>query len=123
MNISDQRSFDLNRNQREEYIAGYSLMIRKNRFGRVPHYINFMFHHLPGSRQTKIEIMKKQVSRVHDILTRSIVRKRDSVNWQPSRPIFVGCPDLPVWKRDKEPIRNLIVNDGLHFNAICLPVH
>jgi hypothetical protein len=120
MNISDQRSFNLNRNQREEHIAGYSLMIRKNRFGRVPHYINFMFHDVPGSRKTKIEIMKKQVSRVHDILTRSIVRKRDSESWRPSRPIFVGCPDLPVWKKDKESIRNLIVNDGLHFNAISL---
>jgi hypothetical protein len=123
MNITDQRSFNLNRDQREEYIAGYSLMIRKNRFGRVPHYINFMFNHVPGNRKTKMEFMKKQVIRVHDILTRSIVRKPNSEDWKPSRPILVGCPDLPVWKKekkDKEPIRNLIVNDGLHFNAICL---
>ena len=68
MNITDQRSFNLNRDQREEYIAGYSLMIRKNRFGRVPHYINFMFNHVPGNRKTKMEFMKKQVIRVHDIL-------------------------------------------------------
>ena len=38
MNITDQRSFDLNRSQREGYIAGYSAMIEENMFGRVPHY-------------------------------------------------------------------------------------
>jgi hypothetical protein len=120
MNVMDQRSFNLNRNQREEQIAGYSAMIEENMVGRVAHYINFMFNSIPGSTETKIEIMKQDVERAYGLLLRSIVRKLDSANWQASRPIFIGCPDLPVIKREKQHIRNFMVNDGLHFNVISL---
>jgi hypothetical protein len=120
MNITDQRSFNLNRNQREEHIAGYSAMIEENMFGRVAHYINFMFNSIPGSRKTKIEIMEKDVTCAYGLLLRSTIRKLGSANWQASRPIFIGCPDLPVIKREKQHIRNFMVNDGLHFNVISL---
>jgi hypothetical protein len=113
-------SHELTREQREQYIAGYSATIEENRFGREPHYINFMFHSIPGSREAKLEAMKRDVIRVHDLLMRSIVRKPDSVMWQSSRPIFIGCPDLPVVKRQKQQVRNFMVNDGLHFNVISL---
>ena len=113
-------SHQLTREEREAYIAGFSAMIEANRAGRLPHYINFMFHPVPGSRNTKVEIMKRDVTRAHNLLTRYIVRKTNSENWQGSRPIFIGCPDLPVVKREKQSIRNFMVNDGLHFNAISL---
>jgi hypothetical protein len=120
MNIKDQRSFDLNRQQREKLIAGYADAIEEKMFGRVAHYINFMFNSIPGKRGTKIEIMNKDVTRAFGLLLRSTVRKPESIYWQASRPIFIGCPDLPVIKREKQHIRNFIVNNGLHFNAICL---
>jgi hypothetical protein len=110
----------LTREQREQYIAGYSAMIEENRFGREPHYINFMFHSIPGSTEARLEAMKRDIIRVHDLLMRSTVRKPNSPNWQASRPIFIGCPDLPVIKRKKQHVRNFMVNDGLHFNAISL---
>jgi hypothetical protein len=120
MNDTDQRSLNLNRDQREELVAGYSEMIEENMFGRVAHYINFMFNSIPGSRKTKIEIMEKDITRAYGLLLRSTIRKLDSENWQASRPIFIGCPDLPVVKREKQHIRNFMVNDGLHFNVISL---
>jgi hypothetical protein len=120
MNITDQQSFDLNRHQREELIAGYSAMIEESMSGRVAHYINFMFNSIHGSRETKIEIMTRELARVYDLLTRHIVRKPTSSNWEASRPIFIGCPDLPVVKRQKQHVRNFMVNDGLHFNVISL---
>ena len=95
-------------------------MIEENMFGRVPHYINFMFHSIPGDRKTKLEVVRRDVTRAHGLLMRSTIRKPDSINWQASRPIFIGCPDLPVIKRQKQHIRNFMVNDGLHFNAISL---
>jgi hypothetical protein len=113
-------SHQLTREQREKYIAGYSAIIEENRHGREPHYISFMFHSIPGSREAKLEAMKSDVIRVHDLLMRHTVRKPDSENWRASRPIFIGCPDLPVVKRQKQHIRNFMVNDGLHFNAISL---
>lgn len=95
-------------------------MIRENQVGRVSHFLTFMFQSIPGNRDTKKEVMKRDVIRAHDLLMRNVVRKPDSANWKSSRPIFIGCPDLPVIKRTKQPIRNLIVNDGLHFHAIAL---
>jgi hypothetical protein len=120
MNIIVQRTFELNRQEREELIAGYADLIEEHMFGRVAHYITFMFNSSPGKRDTKIGIMEKDVRRAFGLLLRSIVRKPESVNWQPSRPIIIGAPDLPVIKREKQHIRNFIVNEGLHYNAICL---
>jgi hypothetical protein len=79
-----------------------------------------MFHSIPGSREAKLEAMKRDVVRVHDLLIRHTVHKPNSENWKASRPIFIGCPDLPVIKRQKQHVRNFMVNDGLHFNAISL---
>jgi hypothetical protein len=120
MNSIRPLSHQLTSKQREEYITGYSALIEENRFGREPHYINFMFNQIPGSRETQLEVMKKDVIRAHDLLMRHTVRRRNSENWQASRPIFVGCPDLPVVKRQKQDVRNFMVNDGFHFNAIAL---
>ena len=111
----------LNRDVREEIIAGYSKIIMEHvAQGWKPNYIAFMFNHIPGNAGNKMDVMKAEVTRVHDILTRHIVRKPESENWCHLRPKFIGCPDLPVWKHEKELVRNLVVNDGLHFNVFAL---
>jgi hypothetical protein len=111
----------LNRNTREDIIAGYSEIIKEHiNLGWRANYINFMFNHIPGSAAAKMDVMRAEVTRVHDILTRHIVRKPEAQNWCHLRPKFIGCPDLPVWKHDKELVRNLVVNNGFHFNVIAL---
>jgi hypothetical protein len=79
-----------------------------------------MFNHIPGDAALKMDVMTAEVKRVHDILTRHIVKRPKAKNWCHLRPIFIGCPDLPVWKHKKELVRNLVVNDGLHFNVVAL---
>lgn len=111
----------LNRNTRELVVSGYSEMIREYiDLGWDPYFINFMFNHIPGGRQVKMDVMIQEVTRVHNILTRHIVRRPDATAWWHLRPTFIGCHDLPVWKHEKVLVRNLIVNDGLHYNAIAL---
>jgi hypothetical protein len=111
----------LNRNVREEIIAGYSEIIKEHvQWGWKPNYINFMFNHIPGNSFTKMEVMTAEVSRVHDILTRHIVKRPKAANWCHLRPIFIGSHDLHVWKHEKELVRNLVVNDGLHYNVVAL---
>jgi len=111
----------LNQISKENIVLGYSKIIQEHIDpGWDPFYLNFMFNHIPGSQITKMEVMRQQVTRVHDILTRHTVKQREATAWRHLRPIFIGCHDLPVWKHDKELVRNLIVNDGLHFNAIAL---
>ena len=111
----------LNQISRENIVLGYSEIIQEHiDLGWDPFYLNFMFNYIPGSHVTKMDVMRQQVTRVHDILTRHTVKRPQALAWRHLRPIFIGCHDLPVWKHDKELVRNLIVNDGLHFNAIAL---
>jgi hypothetical protein len=111
----------LNQNTRERLVAGYSARIRELIDpGRDPYFINFMFDHIPGGRQAKMDVMVQEVTRVHHILTRHIVRRPEATAWRHLRPTIIGCHDLPVWKHKKEIGRGSVVNDGLHYNAIAL---
>ena len=87
--------------------------------GWDPYFINFMFNHIPGDRQAKMDVMIQEVTRVHHIFTRHIVRRPEATAWRHLRPMFMGCHDLPVWKHAKEIGRGSVVNDGLHYNAIA----
>jgi len=108
--------------RREQLVEAYSRYITElTDEGRKAYYLNFMFHHVPGSRQTQIQIMTQEVERVHSILTRHVVRRPIAKRWAHLRPIFIGCPDLPVfkWNRDKVG-QSTTANDGLHFNVVAL---
>jgi hypothetical protein len=86
----------LNQNVREQMIGGYMEIIKEQiTLGRKPNYINFMFNHIPGDTALKMDVMTAEVKRVHDILTRHIVKRPKARNWYHLRPIFIGCPDLP----------------------------
>jgi hypothetical protein len=110
------------REQRNLIISAYSKWIKEQiEVGRMPYYLSFMFSHISGRKSEKMDVMVAQVTRVHNILTRHVVRDREAVMWRRLRPIFIGCHDLPVWKhKRKESLRNLVVNNGLHFNAVAL---
>jgi hypothetical protein len=107
---------------REQLVQGYSELIReKMGEGKRAYFLNFMFNQLPGSSQTRMEIMSQEVERVHSILTHHVVRRPNAANWAHLRPIFVGSHDLPVFKWNREKLGRLdVANDGLHFNVIAL---
>ena len=105
----------------EDLIGGYDQLLRGNMQGRDAYFINFMFNPHPGRTDAKIEQMRQEVARVHDILTRHVVRKPHSDNWAHLRPIFIGCPDYPVAKNHRtERLKDVKINDGLHFNVHAL---
>src|SRR4051794_28089820 len=102
----------------EEMIRACSQWIEEQRRGKDAYFINFMFNPLPGKTQGKMEQMRQDVSRVHDILTRHIVRNPKSEFWAHLRPVFIGSPDYPVGKHDRtERLKDVTINDGLHFNV------
>lgn len=106
---------------RESLISAYSCYLRERiEDGLQPYFLNFMFSHIGGGAAVRETEMVAQVDRVHNILTRHMVRMPDSPNWVHLRPIFIGCLDLPVWKHKKVQVRTLTVNGGLHFNAVAL---
>src|ERR1700739_1731185 len=57
--------------QRKQTIAGYDQLIEEiiEHDKAQAYYVNFMFNQLPGSDRTRREIMIREVTRFHDILT------------------------------------------------------
>jgi hypothetical protein len=107
---------------RTQIIAGYESFVQKiiDERRSQAYFVNFMFHSLPGKEKTKFEIMRRYVTRFHDLLTRHVVRKPDRPGWSDLVPVLLGAPDYPVVKRTKVDVRSLQVNSGLHFNAVVL---
>ena len=58
---------------------------------------------------------------MYAILVPHVVRKPQHPRWAHLRPIFIGCPDLPVPKNGRgQRLQEVTINDGLHFNLIAL---
>ena len=107
---------------RKQLVSGYETLIEEiiQNEDAEAYYVNFMFHSLPGREATKMDIMKKEVTRFHDLLKRHVVRKPNAPGWRELVPVLIGAPDHPVPKKIKVDVRLFQVNDGLHFNAVVL---
>lgn len=107
--------------QRFTLVEGFNTLVKERIRNRwQPYFLTFMFNNIPGRATTKSQIMTNEVCRVYRTLLSRVVRKPRSLAWNQYCPIFVGCPDLPVAKREKDLVRNLNVNGGLHFNGCLL---
>lgn len=111
----------ISRRYREQLIAGYNSLIQERiELGAEAYFINFMFNHIPYGPERRLEVMNSEVARVHSRLMFHIVRKPEKESWRHLRPVFIGAPDLPVWKNKKVTSRSQGLNGGLHFNVIAL---
>jgi hypothetical protein len=107
--------------KRVQLIVSYDAMIiGKVIEGWQPYFVNFMFEQIPGRKSTKLKIMEDEVVRVYSTLVTHVVRKPHAPSWNAYTPLFIGCPDAPVAKREKDLVRNVTVNDGWHFNGCLL---
>jgi hypothetical protein len=79
---------------------------------------SFMFHQLPGSIRTKTQQMEQEIARWYGRLATRTVRKPRSPLWAPLLPKGIFVPDLPVYKRSKQDLRDVVINDGLHMHGI-----
>ncbi len=84
------------------------------------YFLNFMYKQLPGSEETKKNVMAGEVQRVYRMLVPRFVRKPRGERGSKHLPVFLGCPDFPVFKneRQSEPEQMHRVNDGIHFNGV-----
>ena len=106
---------------RLQQIQGYDEFIRE-RLGRKwrAYFLNFMFRNIQGPSGNRKSVMIDEVTRVFSTLITRVVRKPKSPSAKQFLPLFVGCPDLPVHKKEKELLRNVVVNDALHFNGVLV---
>jgi hypothetical protein len=79
-----------------------------------PYFLTFMFRHIPGSDQERLRQMHKEISIFYGKLA----------SWSPRcahlLPRGVFYPDGPCYKREKQTLRDVKINDGLHFHGIII---
>jgi hypothetical protein len=79
-----------------------------------------MFSQLPGSFGAKTQQMEREILRWYGRLATRSVRKPRSPQWAPLLPKGIFVPDLPVFKRSKQDLRDVVINDGLHVHGIVV---
>jgi hypothetical protein len=64
--------------------------------------------------------MEQEILRWYGRLATRAVRKPRSPQWTPLLPKGIFVPDLPVFKRSKQNLRDVVINDGLHVHGIVV---
>jgi hypothetical protein len=82
------------------------------------YFFSFMFSQLPGSMGTKTQLMELEILRWYGRLATRAVRKPRSPQWALLLPKGIFVPDLPVYKKSKQDLRDAVINDGLHVHGI-----
>src|SRR5215212_4098605 len=103
----------------ESSIEGYAAWAAQHmEEGWDAYILSFMFNHVPGSRASVLRQMQRELERVYAITLTRVIRKPRCEAEQDRLPILIACPDLPVPKRQKVSLCDVIVNDGLHYQGI-----
>lgn len=88
--------------------------------GWKPYLLSFMFELLPGGQAIKMSQMARYLEQAYGIFVTRVVRKPKTEAARGSAPIWLCAPDFPCFKRKKHSLRDILVNDGLHYHAILL---
>ena len=89
--------------------------------GWHPFLLTFMFEQLPGSQAAKMAQMAHFLERAYALFVMRVVRKPKTAQSRGVAPIWLCAPDLPVYKQTgKHSLRDVVVNDGLHYHVILL---
>jgi hypothetical protein len=84
------------------------------------YFLTFMFRHIPGSDEKRIRQMHKEIGIFYGKLASWVVRKPTSPKCAHLLPRGVFYPDGPCYKREKQTLRDVTINDGLHFHGIII---
>ena len=101
-------------------IQGYYGLIkpRVDKGGWNSFLLTFMFKPLNGSKQAIIAQMHDEVDRVFSTFITRIVRNPHFEHQKDNRPILFAAPDFPVFKKAKQALHDVSINDGLHMHGI-----
>jgi hypothetical protein len=84
------------------------------------YFLSFMFSQIPGSDASRLLEMKKHLGWFYGRLAKASVPKASSSEWSQFLPKIIFTPDLPVPKRCKVGLRDVTMNDGLHWHGLAM---
>ena len=88
--------------------------------GWTPYLLTFMFDHINNSEASLLHQMEREVERVYATHLPYICRCPKANSALGRLPIWLFAPDLPVSKRKKNTLADVLINDGLHGHALGL---
>lgn len=88
--------------------------------GWKSYYVNFMFDPFRGPGSELIPHMRKAIHKFYGRFSGEFVRDQRNKNKQDQMPKLWLFPDLPVFKYQKQSLREVTINNGLHFNGPLL---
>jgi hypothetical protein len=89
-------------------------------YGFHGYLLTFMFSQIPGSDTSRMLEMKKHLGWFYGRLAKASVPKASSPEWSDFLPKAVLAPDLPVPKHSKVRLRDVTINDGLHWHGLMV---
>lgn len=109
----------------KQITAGYAEMAtRYVDEGWSPYLTTFMFRQLAGGPSAVARQMEREVEQVYSRFVTRVVRKPRSAFEAGRLPAWICSPDYPVFKRAKQALHDVTVNDGRHMHAVHLqPPH
>jgi hypothetical protein len=110
-----------NNHQIQRLLQGYGQMVHNHiELGWHGYFLSFMFSHIPGSDASRLQEMKKHLGLFYGRLAKASVPKASSPEWSEFLPKVILAPDLPVPKHSKVNLRDVTINDGLHWHGLIL---
>ena len=79
-----------------------------------------MFCQIHDSDDGRMDEMKKHLGWFYGRLAKASVPKASSPKWSPFLPKLVLAPDFPVPKHSKVQLRDVTINNGLHWHGLIL---
>jgi hypothetical protein len=103
----------------KEILQNYGIWFEEyQKFGWDIYFMTLMFDHISGSSAEKLREMQKETQRVYGKIASWVVRKPKSPEFSHFLPRGVFFPDVPCHKREKQDLKGVTVNDGIHFHGI-----
>ena len=86
--------------------------------GWTPHLLTFMFRNIGGPPHNVARQMEREVERVYATLLTRIVRNPTRPSMTGKLPIWFCAHDRPVFKRAKQRLHDVVVNEGRHVHTV-----
>jgi hypothetical protein len=82
------------------------------------YFLTFLYNQMPFTGEFRRNTMQKEIYGYYRMHLSHCERNPNSRAGESDIPRLFGYPDLPVFKTEKINVRDVTLNDGLHYHAI-----
>lgn len=111
---------DMTAKQLGSLIGAYAEMVQVRwDNGWTPYLLSIKFDEISGGPVKRKAVMEEEI---HELFVFILCHTHKRPHGKPADdlPLMIAIPDDPVFKRNKDMLRNIAINDGLHYHAILV---